>query len=83
VYDLVPASTDERETAESVLEHIYGFDLFRDKGFLGEAWHLNAGWMEQGYTSGVSSMKFKTLAKMLSACLPKRPLVYAFVSLLR
>ena len=38
MYDLVPASTDERKAAESVLEHICGFDLFGDKGFLGGAW---------------------------------------------
>lgn len=41
VYDLVPASTDERKAAESVLEHICGFDLFGDKGFLSKAWQEN------------------------------------------
>ena len=38
VYDLVPASTDERKAADTLLDHIAGFTLFADKGFLGEAW---------------------------------------------
>lgn len=38
VYDLVPANTDERKAAESLLDHIYGFDLFGDKGFLSRTW---------------------------------------------
>lgn len=41
VYDLVPANTDERKAAESILAHISGFDVFGDKGFLGEAWQEN------------------------------------------
>ena len=38
VYDLVPASTDERKAAEALLDQISGFDLFGDKGFLGKTW---------------------------------------------
>jgi hypothetical protein len=38
VYDLVPASTDERKAAETLLDQVNGFDLFGDKGFLGKAW---------------------------------------------
>ena len=38
VYDLVPANTDERQAAETLLDQVSGFDLFGDKGFLGEAW---------------------------------------------
>jgi len=38
VYDLVPASTDERQAAEAVLSQVAGFDLYGDKGFLGTAW---------------------------------------------
>jgi hypothetical protein len=38
VYDLVPASTDERKAAETLLDQVNGFDLFGDKGFLGAAW---------------------------------------------
>lgn len=41
VYDLVPANTDERKAAESILEQIGGFDVFGDKGFLSEAWQEN------------------------------------------
>ena len=38
VYDLVPASTDERKAAETLLDQVNGFHLFGDKGFLGAAW---------------------------------------------
>lgn len=38
VYDLVPASTDERKAAETLLDQVNGFDLYGDKGFLGNAW---------------------------------------------
>jgi hypothetical protein len=38
VYDLVPASTDERKAAETLLDQVNGFDLYGDKGFLGKAW---------------------------------------------
>ena len=38
VYDLVPASTDERKAAETLLDQVAGFDLYADKGFLGKAW---------------------------------------------
>ena len=38
VYDLVPASTDERKAAETLLDQVSGFDIYGDKGFLGNAW---------------------------------------------
>jgi hypothetical protein len=38
VYDLVPASTDERKAAETLLEQVNGFDLYGDKGLLGQTW---------------------------------------------
>ena len=38
VYDLVPASTDERKAADTLLDQIAGFTLFADKGFLGDVW---------------------------------------------
>jgi len=40
VYDLVPASTDEREAAESVLGYLSGCAIYGDKGFIGEEWQL-------------------------------------------
>lgn len=50
-FELVPANTDDREAAESVLVHVYGCDIFADKGFLGafwqqdqRAWHNNRVW---------------------------------------
>ncbi|MDX1992036.1 MAG: IS982 family transposase [bacterium] len=38
VYDLVPASTDERLAAETVLERVTNATILGDKGFVGEAW---------------------------------------------
>ena len=38
VYDLVPASTDERKAAETLLDQVCGYDLYGDKGFIGKAW---------------------------------------------
>lgn len=38
VYDLVPANTDERLAAESVIDYFSFCDLFGDKGFLGWKW---------------------------------------------
>ena len=38
VYDLVPANTDERTAAETVLDDFSFCDFFGDKGFLGLAW---------------------------------------------
>jgi hypothetical protein len=38
VYDLVPANTDEREAAESVIDYFSFCDIFADKGFLGLDW---------------------------------------------
>lgn len=40
VYDLVPASTDERAAAETVLSYLWGCAIFADKGFIGEEWQL-------------------------------------------
>ena len=37
-YDLVPANTDERLAAETVLSAISNCDVFCDKGFIGEEW---------------------------------------------
>jgi len=38
VYSLVPASTDERLAAESVLDYIRGCRILADKGFIGGQW---------------------------------------------
>ena len=38
VYQLVSASTDERETAEEVLCYLRSCDIFGDKGFIGADW---------------------------------------------
>ncbi|GEM_PF-3440611 len=37
VYDPVPASTDERVAAETVLAHVTNVDVLGNKGFLGDA----------------------------------------------
>lgn len=37
-YELVPANTDERLAAETVLASVWNCDVFGDKGFLSEAW---------------------------------------------
>ncbi len=37
-YELVPASTDERLAAETVLPCLSNADVFGDKGFIGEEW---------------------------------------------
>lgn len=41
IYDLVPANTDERQAAETLLEQLSGFHLFADKGFLSQAWQAD------------------------------------------
>jgi hypothetical protein len=38
VYELVPANTDERLAAESVLYSLRGCRVYSDKGFIGEDW---------------------------------------------
>jgi hypothetical protein len=38
VYDLVPANTDERAAAETVIDYFAYCDIFADKGFLGLQW---------------------------------------------
>ena len=38
VYDLVPANTDERAAAETVLHDIQGCTILTDKGFIGTDW---------------------------------------------
>lgn len=41
VYDLVPANTDERAAAETVIDYFSYCDLFADKGFLGLKWQTS------------------------------------------
>ena len=41
VYDLVPANTDERAAAETVIDYFSCCDLFADKGFLGLVWQTS------------------------------------------
>ena len=38
VYELVPANTDERLAAESILYALRGCNIYADKGFIGEDW---------------------------------------------
>jgi len=38
IYDLVPANTDERQAAETVLDRIANAQIIGDKGFLGVEW---------------------------------------------
>lgn len=38
VYDLVPANTEERQAAETVLDHIANAEILGDKGFVGDEW---------------------------------------------
>ena len=38
VYELVPANTDERLAAESILYTLRGCSIYADKGFIGEDW---------------------------------------------
>ena len=40
VYELVPASWDERQAAETVLSRLSNCDIFGDKGFIGDEWQL-------------------------------------------
>lgn len=37
-YELVPANTDERKAADTVLSYVWHSDIFADKGFIGEDW---------------------------------------------
>ncbi len=41
IYDMVPANMDERQAAETLLQRLSGFNLFADKGFLGQAWQAD------------------------------------------
>jgi hypothetical protein len=41
VYDLVPANTDERAAAETIIDYLSCCDLFADKGFLGLKWQTS------------------------------------------
>ena len=43
VYDLVPANTDERAAAETVLVDIQGCTILADKGFIGVDWQADVG----------------------------------------
>lgn len=38
IYELVPANTDEREAAETVLAYLRGCHVIGDKGFIGARW---------------------------------------------
>ncbi len=38
VCELVPANTEERQAAETVLPYVRNADIFGDKGFIGEEW---------------------------------------------
>jgi hypothetical protein len=38
IYDLVPASTDERRAADSILGELCGTTIIGDKGFIGDDW---------------------------------------------
>lgn len=38
VYELVPANTDERVAAETVLSYVWNSDIYCDKGFIGVDW---------------------------------------------
>jgi hypothetical protein len=38
VYELVPANTEERQAAETVLPYVHNVDIFGDKGFIGAEW---------------------------------------------
>ncbi len=40
VYDLVPANTDERAAAMSVLSRVQNCDIWADKGFIGDDWQV-------------------------------------------
>lgn len=41
VYDLVPANTDERAAAETVLGNLHGCTILADKGFIGTDWQAD------------------------------------------
>lgn len=41
VYELVPANTDERLAAETVLAYVQNCDIFCDKGFIGTDWQAD------------------------------------------
>ena len=41
VYDLVPANTDERAAAETVLVNTQGCTILADKGFIGTDWQAD------------------------------------------
>lgn len=41
IYDLVPANTEERQAAETLLDQLSGYHLFAYKGFLGQAWQTD------------------------------------------
>jgi len=41
LYDLVPASTDDRLAADTVLERVQNVDIWGDKGFIGATWQAD------------------------------------------
>ena len=38
MYELVPANTDERQAAETILPYVQNATIIGDKGFIGEEW---------------------------------------------
>ena len=63
LYDLVPANTDERKAAETLLDKLSGFGLFADKGFLGEDWQAD---IRQRTRNQIWTPKRKNQAKQQS-----------------
>lgn len=41
LYELVPANTDERRAAETILDYLRNSQVFGDKGFLGKDWQAH------------------------------------------
>ena len=56
VYDLVPANTDERQAAETVLCQVSGLTIVGDKGFIGEDWQC---WQYEQTNNTVVTQKRK------------------------
>lgn len=69
VYDLVPANTDERKAADTILEQLAGFTLFRDKGFLGEEWQAE---IQEQTSNSIWTPKRKNQHKQQSKTFERR-----------
>jgi len=48
-YDLVPAHTDERAAADTILNLVSNADIWKDKGFLGSMATIGSGHNRQSY----------------------------------